>query len=43
MFVVTKAKVSNNIKEVEEYFLIAKDLSPFSRSVVTSVGTKLSR
>jgi hypothetical protein len=43
VFVVTKAKVKNNVKEAVEYFLILKDLSPFSRSIVTSIGTRLSR
>lgn len=43
VFVVTKAKVVNNVKEAEEYFLILRDLSPATRSIVTSVGTRLSR
>jgi hypothetical protein len=43
VFVVTKARVIDNVKEAEEYFLILKDLSPFSRSILTSIGTRLSR
>lgn len=44
VFVVTKARVTKDqVKLAEEFFLVAKDLSPLSRSVITAVGKRLSR
>lgn len=40
-FVITKASVRNNVKIAEEFFLIVKDYSPLSRSIVAWVGTRI--
>ena len=39
--VVTKASVRNNVKVAEEFFLIVKDYSPLSRSILASIGTRI--
>ena len=40
-FVVTKASMRNNVKVADEFFLIVKDYSPFSRSILATVGTRI--
>jgi hypothetical protein len=40
-FVITKASVRNNVKIAEEFFLIVKDYSPLSRSILAWVGTRI--
>ena len=37
----TKASVRNNVKIAEEFFLIVKDYSPLSRSILAWVGTRI--
>ncbi len=39
--VVTKASVRNNVKVAEEFFLVVKDYSPLSRSILASIGTRI--
>lgn len=39
--VVTKATVRNGIKIADEFFVVVKDYSPLSRSIIASIGTRI--
>lgn len=41
VLVVTRASVRNNVKIADEFFLIVKDYSPLSRSILTSIATRI--
>jgi hypothetical protein len=40
--VVTKATVRNGVKVADEFFVVVKDYSPLSRSIIASIGTRIS-